>query len=184
MFNVMICNIKNILLIVLLSFFVISCKKELKNDGDFIEKLSNEIDEEMPLLSEPIIILIKREDKLFISSIRMLFEEYSRHYKAKYTFDDFLVMVINNNMFTKEQMNNISVHNFKLDGNVSDLYNNKGLDYLISEYCEKTNKHNTLFLKQNLSVEVQFNIMYYFFKNNYYLLEDDYEGRFILINKN
>lgn len=184
MFNVMICNIKNILLIVLLSFFIISCKKELKNDGDFIEKLSNEIDEEMPLLSEPIIILIKREDKLFISSVKMLFEEYSKNYKSKYSFEDFINMVVNDKMFNKEQMGTISLHNFKVNDNIANMYEHKGLNYLINEYCEKTNKLNTLFLKQSLDVGIQYNIMYYFFKNNYYLVEDDYEGRFILINKN
>jgi len=180
----MICNIRNIVLVVILTFFMISCKNELKNDSDFIEKLSHEIDEEMPLISESIIILIKSDNKIYISSIRTLFEEYSKNYKTKYSFEDFIDMVINDNMFNKEQMENISVHNFKVDNNIANLYGDKGLNYLISEYCEKTNKNNTLFLKQNLNLEVQFNIMYYFFKNNYFLLEDDYEGRFILINKN
>jgi len=181
----MICNIRSIVLvIIILSFFMISCKSELKNDKEFIEKLSHEIDEDMPLISQPIIILLKSDNKIYKSSIRTLFEEYSKNYKTKYSFEDFIDMVINDNMFNKEQMENISVHYFKVDNDIANLYEGKGLNYLITEYCEKTNKNNTLFLKQNLNVEVQFNIMYYFFKNNYFLLEDDYEGRFILLNKN
>lgn len=180
----MICNTKNILLIIIAIFLASSCKKELRNNEVFIEKLSHEIDEETPLISQPIIILIKSDDKIFISSIRTLFEEYSKNYKNEYCFEEFINMVINDNMFDKEQMGNVSVHNFKVDNNIKNLYEDKGLNFLITEYCEKTNKQNVLFLKQHLNVEVQFNIMYYFFKNNYFLLEDDYEGRFILIDKN
>jgi hypothetical protein len=180
----MICNIKKILLIIIAIFLASSCKKELRSNEVFIEKLSQEIDEEIPLISEPLIIIIKKEDKLFISSTMILFEEYSKNFKKRYTFEDFLDMVLNNDLFDKEQMRNVSVHDFKVDDNIANFYESKGLNYLITEYCEKISKHNTLFLKQNLDVEVQFNIMYYFFKNNYYLVEDDYEGRFILIDKN
>lgn len=179
----MIYKIKNVFL-VFISFFLISCKKELKNDISFINNLSNETEYDLPFINESLIIFVKGGDRIFVTSIRKLFEEYSDNYSKKYSFDDFLVRVINDSMFDKEQMKNVSVHEFKVDNNIVNLYEKKGLNYLITEYCQKTNKKSTLFLKQNLNVEVQFNIMYYFFKNNYYLVEDDYEGRYILINKN
>src|SRR5690606_1454824 len=104
----MIYNVKYVILISLISLLFLNCRKNLKNDIYFIENLSNDIEFDIPFKNESVIIILKREDKLFISSLRMLYNEFTKNYKNKNSFDDFLVMVINNNMLNKEQIGNVS----------------------------------------------------------------------------
>jgi len=180
----MICNLKNILLVVMLSSFMMSCKKELKNDILFINNLSNETEYDLPFVNESLIIFVKDGDRIFVTSIRKLFEEYSESYKKKYSFDDFLVNVINNKELSVSQIDRVSNYNFKMNQNIADLYKNHDLNYFITKFCYKSNSLNKFYIKEDLSFDEKNNVMFYFFKNNYYVMFNDYDGRFVLINKN
>lgn len=175
---------KLLLFITIISFFLIGCDKRLKNDVDFINQLSSNVDFELPLISEPIIIFLQTDNKLYITSLRNLYNEYIENYKSQYSFDEFLVEVINKNRLSKEQVVKVSDFNYNINKQIASLYDNNELDYFIKTYCRKGKYKDQLYLTNDVDVEMQFNIMYYFFKNNYYLVEDDYEGYYVLINKN
>lgn len=172
------------LLIVLLTFFFIGCKKELVNSDCFIRNLSNDIDFDLPLYNESLMIFINKNNSIYITTLRQLYFIKENKYNNYKDFDSFLIDALNGDLLSEHDLSTGSFFEFKLNNNIQNEFNGGGLDYLKKMYCEFDNNNDRFYLRNNLSLNYKNNIMYFFFKNNYYVLQDDYIGRYILIDMN
>jgi hypothetical protein len=173
-----------IIISIALIFLVLSCKNELINDNKFIQNLSDDIDFELPMVNESLMIFIKKNDVVFITSLRKLYSIKEKEYKEFKDFDSFLIEVINNDLLSREKLEVNSISSFELNNAIVDEYKKKGLNHLKDVYCERCNSNKNLYIKTSLDLNEKKTIMYLFFKNNYYVGEDDYLGKYILIDKN
>lgn len=177
-------KIKYKLVIVILTLLFYSCNKELLNDKKFIENLSNDKDFDLPLYNESLKILIDKNDTIYSTSIRQLYNINNENYKEYKDFDSFLIKVINEDLLSKSDLIKNSEFNFTLDKKIIDDYDNKGLNYLINTYCEKSNTKNKYYILNKLSLSQKQSLMFFFFKNNYYVMQNDDSGKYVLIDKN
>lgn len=176
----------NLFIVTVLCFLFISCKKELINDESFIRNLSNDLNFEMPLHNEALIILINTEgDSIYATSLRQLNQIRKKNYDDNFkNFDDFLVEVLNNNLLFKSELLENSMFSFKLDKNISQEFRDKGISFFKEKYCEKSKVQGKYYIKRDLNLTIKYNIMYFFFKSNYYIMQNDYSGNDVLIDKN
>ncbi|KFF02623.1 hypothetical protein [Flavobacterium reichenbachii] len=177
-------KIKYKLLTIILAFLFYSCNKELSNDEKFIESLSNDVDFNLPLHNESLKILIDKNDTVYSTSLRQLYEINNRNYKDYKDFDSFLIKAINEDLLSKSDLLKNSEYSFTLSEKLLHNYDNKGLDYLIKTYCEKSNSKNKYYIISGLSLNEKQSLMFFFFKNNYYVMQNDDSGKYVLINKN
>ncbi|RUT67722.1 hypothetical protein D0817_24910 [Flavobacterium cupreum] len=176
-------RIKLLATIVLL-FSLFACKKELANENRFIENLSNDENFDLPLYNESLMIFINKNDTVYITSLRQLYSIKEKYYKDYKDFDSFLIKVLNGNLLSKSDLIKNSIFTFELDKNVLNEYNNKGLDYFKKTYCENSKIKDKFYITNNLSLDVKQSVMYFFFKNNYYIMQNDHSGKYVLIDKN
>ncbi|MFH6988384.1 hypothetical protein ACHRVW_11615 [Flavobacterium collinsii] len=173
-------KLKFLVILVLL----LSCSKEQKNNVDFIKNLSNDTDFNLPLYNESLKILIDKDDVIYVTSLRQLYNlKESKHFNYK-DFDSFLIEVINNDLLSKDDLVKISETNFKIDKEIQEKYHKEGLNYLLKEYTEKTKMPNKYYIISDLNVNTKLCLMYLFFRNNYYVMQNDYSGKYVLIDKN
>lgn len=172
------------LLVIIFSFLLCACSKELKNDKKFIENLSNDVDFDLPLYNESLKIFINKDDTIYATSLRELYFIKNKNYKDYKDFDSFLINAINDNLLSKSDLIKNSDFNFVLDKTVMEDYNNNGINYLINKYCEKSDSKNKYYILSNLSFNIKRSLMYFFFKNNYYVMHNDHSGKYVLISKN
>jgi len=172
------------LIVIILSTLLYSCDKELLNDRKFIENLSNDVDFNLPLYNESLKILINKNDTIYSTSLRQLYSIKGKKYQNYKDFDSFLIETINGDLLSKSELTEISEYSFTLDKAVMKDYNNNGLNYLINEYCEKSPTINKYYILSSKSLNIKQTIMYFFFKNNYYVMQNDHSGKYVLINKN
>lgn len=168
---------------IVLLFNLLSCKRGLNNDEKFIQNLSNDLDFELPIANESLMIFINKNDTVYVTSLRQLYFANEKNYKRFENFDDFLIKVLNNDLLTKIELDIISKTKFILNKNIEIEFNQNGLDYFKSNYCEKIDTTKKLYMKNSLAFDIKFSVMYFFFKNNYYVGLDDYLGKYILIDK-
>lgn len=176
-------KIRAIILFTLL-FITISCKDKLSNSENFIQNLSNETDFELPMANESLLIFVLKDDIVYMTRLRQLYLLKEKDSKGSKDFDRFLVDVINKNLLSKEELKSSSIDTFKLNREILSQFEKKGIDYLKKKYCDTTSVKGKLYLKQNLDFNLQQNLMYIFFKNNYYIMQNDYTGKNVLIDKN
>lgn len=177
-----------LLFIILFMLLAISCKdvhkSKLVNDVDFIRNLSNDKEFDLPFQHESLMMFICENDIIYVTSLRQLHNLNVKKYINYENFDDFLIKSLNSNLLTTSDLINISRIDFKLDTMIyKDFYEN-GLEYLKIKYCDKSEDIDKLYTKKNLSLQETINVMYYFFKKNYYVLQNDYSGKNVLIDKN
>jgi hypothetical protein len=176
-------NLKLLVIIVLISS-LIGCKKELVNDEIFIKDLSNDLNFDLPLNNESLIIFINKNGTVFATSLRQLHSVKEKYYRNYIDFDSFLIKVLNSNLLSESDLIEISKFSFELNETVLNKYNNVGLDYLKKTYCENAKVKDKFYIINDLSIEVKQSVMYFFFKNNYYIMQNDYSGKYVLIDKN
>ena len=170
------------LLVVLM--LLLSCRKEQKYNLEFIKNLSNDTDFNLPLYNESLKILINKNDVIYVTSLRQLYNlKESKHFNYK-DFDSFLIEVINNDLLSKDNLSKISEFNFKIDKEIQEKYDNEGLNYLLKVYTEKSKMSNKYYIISDLNINTKFCLMYLFFKNNYYVIQNDHSGKYVLIDKN
>lgn len=164
--------------------FVLSCenKNKLINSKDFVNKLYNEEDLKLPLVTESAIIFIKVEDEILITSVRNLIKIKNKNYKYFKNSDEFMFKAINYNFLKKNDFIKEITPIFKLEDKIIEEYYKFGLKFLIKNYCVSSNKN--LNLKSIPNQNMEDTLLYIFFKNNYYIMEDDYDGVYALINRN
>ncbi|EKT4510726.1 hypothetical protein RYR30_002566 [Flavobacterium psychrophilum] len=173
-----------LLVIIVLLFSLFACKKELANENRFIENLSNDENFDLPLYNESLMIFINKNDTVYITSLRQLYSIKEKHYKDYKDFDSFLIKVLNANLLSKSDLIKNSIFTFELNKTVLNEFNSKGLDYLKKTYCERANVENKFYIINNLSLDIKQSVMYFFFKNNYYIMQNDHSGKYVLIDKN
>lgn len=170
--------------LVVISMLLLSCSKGQKNNVNFIKNLSNDTDFNLPLYNESLKILIDKNDIIYVTSLRQLYNLKESKYLKYKDFDSFLIEVINNDLLSKDELSKVSESNFKIDKVVQQKYDKEGLNYLLKEYSEKTNMSNKYYLTSDLNLNFKFSLMYIFFKNNYYVMQNDHSGKYVLIDKN
>ena len=176
-------KIKLILLFVLLFSFT-ACKNELKNDIRFIENLSNNETLELPFYNESVKIFIKIDETVYVTRLRQLYFLRDKNYKEYQDFDKFLVKAINGKLLSKSDLDENWIPNFSLNKKILNEFNTKDLDYLKNAYCENANMKNKYYTTNILDWDAEQTLLYIFFKNNYYITEDDYLGKTVLTDKN
>ncbi|WP_306352566.1 hypothetical protein [Flavobacterium sp. '19STA2R22 D10 B1'] len=179
----MLINKFKVLFFVLL-LITISCKKELSNNEKFIQNLSNDVNFELPIVNESLMIFIMKKDVIYITSLRQLYSIKNKRYKKFKDFDSFLIDAINNDLLSKEELEKNSIDSFKLNKIIMNEFKQKGIVYLKDSYCESSNTIRKYYLKKDLELNIKQSIMYLFFKNNYYVMQNDYSGNNVLIDKN
>jgi hypothetical protein len=172
------------LLVIFLLFLFYACKKELVNDEKFIKNLSNDVDFNLPLYNESLIIFIKSSDSIYALSLRQLHTVNAKSYLEYKDFDSFLINSLNGDLLSKSDLIKNSEFAFKLDITVIRDYNSKGLDCLKNKYCEKSDINNKYYVLNDLSLNIKRSVMYFFFKNNFHIMQNDHSGKYVLIDKN
>lgn len=162
----------------------VSCKKELSNNEKFIQNLSDDIDFELPMVNESLMIFISKSDTICITSLRQLHSIHEKDNKGFNDFDSFLIEVINNDLLSKAELEKKSKIFFILDKTILSEFEQKGIEYLKNTYCETSNTKCKYYIKTNLDLNTRQSIMYIFFKNNYYVMQNDDTGNDVLIDKN
>ncbi|MEP7094756.1 MAG: hypothetical protein ABI793_11920 [Flavobacterium sp.] len=177
-------NKLNIIICITIFFTFLGCKKELANDNKFIQNLSDDINFEIPMVNESLMIFVKKNDIVYITSLRQLYSVKEKDFKKFKDFDSFLIEVINNDLLSKAQLELNSRSSFKLNSVIVNEFDQKGINYLKDFYCENSKTKNKFYLKLNLELNIKQSVMYVFFKNNYYIMQNDYTGNDVLIDKN
>jgi hypothetical protein len=116
--------------------------------------------------------------------LRQLYSIKEKEYKKFKDFDSFLIEAINNDLLSREKLEVNSISSFELNNTIVDEFKKEGLNHLKDVYCERDNSNKNLYIKTSLDLNEKKTIMYFFFKNNYYVGEDDYLGKYIIIDKN
>jgi hypothetical protein len=174
---------KTIFLLLLL-VITISCKKELSNNEKFIQNLSNDINFDLPMVNESLIIFVNKKDFVYATSLRQLYSIKEKYNKRIRHFDNFLIEVINNNLLSEKEIKDNSIFFFNPNEKILKDFDKKGIEYFKSVYCEISDTKRKYYIKTNLDLNTRQSIMYIFFKNNYYIMQDDYIGKDVLIDKN
>ncbi|MBC7438965.1 MAG: hypothetical protein H7250_03135 [Flavobacterium sp.] len=172
------------LILIFLVLVVQSCKKKPLNNINFIKNLSNDIDFNLPLYNESLMLFVKKNDTIYIKSLRELYLINQKKYFKIKSFDGFLTKVLNNDLLETSDLKNDFVVCFKLDKNVLKEFNEKGIENLKIKYCDNGEDKIKFFLKNNLNQYMKQNLMYHFFKNNYYIVNNCHSGKYVLIDKN
>lgn len=177
---------KNKLKILLFYSFIVvfGCKNELYNNDRFIQNLSNDIDFEIPMVNESLMIFIKKKDSVYVTSLRQLYFLKEKKYMNIKDFDSFLVDAINGDILLGKEISENSSFSFSLDKSILNEYKHNGTEYLLNTYCEKAKTGNKFYIKAGLDLILKYTIMYILFKNNYYIMHEDYNGKYVLIDKN
>jgi hypothetical protein len=170
--------------IIFIAFSVFSCKKELINDDYFVRNLSNDNNFNLPLHNEALMIFINSGNTIYVTNLRQLYSLKQTNYSHYKDFDEFLVKVLNENLLSKSDLISNSEFNFKLNETILSEFNENGLDGLKSKYCKKSDVKGKLYLQNSLNTDIKKNVMYFFFKMNYYIMQNDYSGNDVLIDKN
>jgi len=169
--------------IFLVLFFFMSCKKKLRNDEKFIKSLSSNSNFDFPIINESLLIFVIKSDKLYITSLRQLYLMKEKEYKQFTDYNDFLIKVINDDFLSKEELECISEDIVQLDERIANDFEQRGIEYLKKNYCENSISKNKIYLKTDIDLKVKYSILYYFFRNNYHVMFNDYSGNYVLIYK-
>lgn len=123
-------------------------------------------------------------DSVMITDNISLFEIYKSQYIDKFLdFKIFLCSLYNNEIVLKKEDidNNIERVNkvmFKKENSIIDSLRHENIDKIKDYYFTYDN-----FLRTNIEIEQneKYNILYFFFKNEYYISHSDYDGSFLII---
>lgn len=162
----------------------ISCKNELSNNERFIQSLSDDINFDLPMVNEALIIFVNKNDIVYATSLRQLYSIKEKDNKGIKDFDNFLIEAINNNLLSENELKKNSIFFFNPNKDILKEFDEKGVEYLKSTYCETSNMVGKYYIKTNLDLNTKQSIMYVFFKNNYYIMQNDDTGNYVLIDKN
>jgi len=161
-----------------------SCENKTINSTKFIENLSNDIDFDLPLVNESLMIFICKNENIYVTSLRKLHFINKNKYKNINEFDIFLCSVLNNDLLSEADLKVNSVNTFCLNKNIVNEFSGNGIKYIIATYCEKSNIKGKFYLKNKLNLNIKQSVMYFLFKNNYYIYQNDYLGKYVMIDKN
>jgi hypothetical protein len=138
------------------------------------------------------VYLIDTGGSILKTTIGELQSIYTLLYRAKYSgFDGFLFDALNEKIRVHVRHVKADSHYFptlQIDSNITSLYRGKNLEGLIDKYCAKEDDSYVLRKASLTPTEIN-SISYYFFRNQFMQVNDDYVGsitfiRFqVLLNK-
>lgn len=171
---------KNIIFVFLL-LIMCSCNNREYFNNKIVDELA-EIDSLIPSPYGNLIVFVQVENeqigKLTLNILLGIHRSfYSDSYKS---LNGFLHRALNQNIEFKpdivEQRNGTV---FLLNKSISNNYKMNGIDYLINQFCVK---HDDLYEieAKSLNQDELFSIMYYFFLNNFSIIEDEYSGTYFV----
>ena len=149
----------------------------------FIQKLiENRIDVEREWLPSimPQYLFAKgvNDSILLIEDYRILEEIYdSGSYKISYK--DFLTLALNQKIILQPQF---SVPRFHINQKIATKYHNNKFGDFLDTYCNKTSDENEHHLRNDISENEKYMVMYYLFINNFVTSFDDYSGIYSVKN--
>ena len=145
----------------------------------FIQKLmENRIDVErgwLPSITPQYLFAKGDNDSiLLIEDYRILEEIYdSGSYEISYK--DFLTLTLNQKIILKPQF---FVSKFQINQEIAARYHVKNFDDFFDTYCKKTSYENGYHLRNDMSENERYAIIYYLFINNFITSFDDYFGTY------
>lgn len=121
-------------------------------------------------------------DSVMITDNFSLFEIYKSQYIDKFSdFKFFLCSLYDNEIVLKKEDIDIERVNkvmFKKEKSIIDSLRNENIDKIKDYYFTYDD-----FFRTNIEIEQneKYNILYFFFKNEYYISHSDYDGSFLII---
>jgi len=176
-------RVKFVVYVVFIIFFS-SCENKTINSTKFIENLSNDLDLNLPLVNESLMIFVCKNENIYVTSLRKLHFIYKKKQKDFINFNTFLYGVLNNDLLSEVELKTNSVDTFCLNINIVNEFNGNSINYIIATYCEKSSVKGKFYLKNKLNLNIKQSVIYFLFKNNYYILQNDYLGKYVVIDKN
>jgi hypothetical protein len=152
------------------------CKNEniIHINDNLIISMAKE-DQKYPSQYGGLILFAKCEDnKIAWLDVEYLREIY-RQATFKSDFETFLRNVLNQKQ--KISFNNIK-RKFEPDYNILDQYSKLGIKEIIGSYCRKLD--DRYFLKNDITENKTYTVLYLLFLNNYMTTSDDYIGKFVI----
>ncbi len=171
----------------ILLLLALNCQQnKLVNNISFIKNLSNDTNFKLPLKNGNIKIFFIKDNYFYETSLTILHHIMMNEFKNYNDFDLFLEKVINENLLTTSivQKYYYSVFKHKISETIFLEYEKKGIKFMKEKYCFFNKKFNTWEIKSNISTNNCQNIMYIFFKNNYYIYEGDINSGYLLYEFN
>lgn len=149
-----------------------------------IKKLSEINDYPSPYVGLFLFINKDSSDKCYVG-INSLYTLYKTRFHNKYSkFSLFLSKALNQEInFSNLEIDNIQTECFKLDDSITFYYQLSGFNGLIKKYCIHDNKGNIVLIRNNLTYEQTYSILYYLFINNFKITYDDYIGNLYHIDR-
>jgi len=130
------------------------------------------------------VFIIDTSDSIIKTTFGELQSIYTLLYRAKYSgFDGFLFDALNEKIRVQTKHLKADSYFFptlRIDSNISFLYRRENLDGLIHKYC--TEEKDSYVLRRASLTPTEINsISYYFFRNQFMQVNDDYEGSITFI---
>lgn len=179
-----------VFIIITLVFY--SCQHKIKETkchyNEFINVYVGEnFDSDISIINSDYIFFANMEsDSVLITDNISLFEIYKSQYFEKFSdFKIFLCLLYEDKILLKKNDidNNIEKINkviFKKDSTLIDSLSYENIDKIINYYFTDDDYfRTTLKITQNQ----KYNILFFFFKNEYYISSSDYDGSFSIIKK-
>ncbi|NEW84804.1 MAG: hypothetical protein GZ094_20885 [Mariniphaga sp.] len=170
---------KNIIIILLL-FTVVSCNNKWYFKEKTIKELSSKGDPEIPSVYGYLsMFVLVDSNQIAKTSINLLWTMYKFEYAKTYNkFEDFLYSALNQKLIFKKgyiEKRNGSV--FRLNEKIKLEYKKSGISYFVNHYSKKYGEKLEI-IRSSLSANELRTIQYYFFINNYKIMEDDLLGTY------
>jgi hypothetical protein len=168
---------KNILFLVLL-LFTSSCTKKEYYSKEIINEISKG-DFIIPSVYGNLSLYVSVDNKhLAQTGINLLHTMYENDYSKRYSsFSSFLFNALNQKLkFEEDYIKKRNGSVFQIDEKIRSQYEKGGLNYLIKNYCQKTD--NNYKISNTLHGNSKFTVLYYFSINGYKILEDDNLGAY------
>lgn len=179
-----------VFIIITLSFY--SCQHKIKETkchyDEFINAYVGEnFASDISIMNSDYIFFANMEsDSILITDNISLFEIYKSQYFEKFSdFKIFLCSLYENKIILKKSDidNNIEKINkviFKKDSTIIDSLSYKNIDKIINYYFTDDDYFKTTL---KIARTQKYNILFFLFKNEYYISYSDYDGAFSIIKK-
>lgn len=155
-------------------------KQECRLSEKFLNQFSKGVSEKLPPMNSNLFMFFKLDNQNIIKINNLeLYNLYSKEYKKKYNFNEFLCFLFNEEIYLKkESLSNANI-NFQ-DIKPNKKIENLNLDLIKNRFCIKVGDY--FLLKNSIQDSTRISILYIFFKNKNYVSFDDYSGFYTIRN--
>jgi hypothetical protein len=176
----MIKNRKLLLILFILSFSIFSCEKnKIIISDDLIMELSKHTFDNPTRHGNLLLFIPLENNEYSITHVNELYLIYKSSYEREYkTFESYLSEVLNQQIvLQKSKFLNRPSTFFKLDNEVTNIYNNSSIFDFKNKFC-KCIEEDCILNVPTYSQDKNNTILYYFFINEYNITFDDYIGKY------